>query len=125
MRDYPKPVKKKLRELVRQAYENELSAEMAKLAQSFAEWQAGTITVWTLDERIHRYHNRAARELWSYYNDGGLALEVMVASALQRGFLKQEGIAADVWPYVERVMKVLGLVAEEEPDTPENEQSMS
>ncbi len=123
MPDYSKPVKRKLRDLVGQAYENELSAEMAKLAQSFGEWQAGTITVWTLDERIHRYHNGAARKLWSYYNDGGLALEVTVASALQRGFLKREAIAADVWPYVDRVMKLLGLAAEA--DTQEPEQSSS
>ena len=53
MQDYPKAIKKKLRNLMGEAYENELAEELAKLEAKFAEWRAGKIYAGDLSYLIH------------------------------------------------------------------------
>ena len=86
MRDYPKPIKKALRELAGEAYERELRHELGKLDKSFDAWRRG--------ERIHEYETGPAREMFKRYNSG--LPDVNVASAIAVGVLARQEIPADV-----------------------------
>ena len=44
MRDYPKKIKRMLREYKIEAYEIELHRELTKLEKSFEKWKNGTIS---------------------------------------------------------------------------------
>ncbi len=55
MTDYSKHVKRLLRELAAEAYEKELSRELAKLEKSFDDWREGRINSGELSDRIHQY----------------------------------------------------------------------
>jgi hypothetical protein len=87
MRDYPKPIRKLIREYLGKAYENELHRELARLDQSFAEWRAEKIDGWELSDRIHRYEMGPSRELYKKYthapDDTDLAYAI-VAGILNR-----------------------------------------
>jgi hypothetical protein len=58
--EYPKRIKRELRELAGQAHENELERELEKLARHFDEWREGKINAASLTELIHRYHSAAS-----------------------------------------------------------------
>jgi hypothetical protein len=100
--ELPKRIKRQLRELAGQAYENEVSAELHKLAEHFDEWKAGKIGAGDLEHLIHEFHDGPARELFKRYNNP--LLLAMVASALARGVLERENVPDDVWPYLEGVI---------------------
>ena len=55
MLDYPKHIKRSLRQLMAEAHERELQRELAKLDRSFAEWREGRITSGELSYRVHQY----------------------------------------------------------------------
>ena len=103
MADYPKHIKRKLRELAGQAYENELAKELAGLAAKFDEWRAGKISAGELSYLVHKYEIGPSRQLYSAYNDNQLH-EALIASAIVRGFLKEEEIPADVMPYLQSAL---------------------
>ncbi len=65
--DFIKHEKQELRRLADLAYKAEMSIEMEKLAHHFADWRAGNIDVFALDERVHNYHDGAHRELYKRY----------------------------------------------------------
>jgi hypothetical protein len=52
MERYPKRIKRQIRELVGQAYENELERELGKLGQHFDEWREGKISAGELTELV-------------------------------------------------------------------------
>ena len=104
MSELPKHIKRQLRELAGQAYENELAAELHKLAEHFDEWKAGKIAASNLEHLIHKFHNGPARELFSRYNDPHV--RVMVASAIARGLLDRESVPDDVWPYLQAAVQL-------------------
>ena len=68
MNEYPKRIKRELKELAGQAYENELGRELGDLARHFDDWREGKIGASDLTELVHQYHNGPARELWKKYN---------------------------------------------------------
>ena len=82
---YSKPVKKKLRQLVSQAYEAELSSELKLLAEKFKLWEEGMIGIWDLEEAIHKFHNGTARDLYKRYSY--LSLEKILPYALHKGYV--------------------------------------
>ena len=82
---YSKPVKKKLRQLVSQAYEAELSSELKLLAEKFKLWEEGMIGIWDLEEAIHKFHNGTARDLYKRYSY--LSPEEILPYALHKGYV--------------------------------------
>ncbi len=97
MKDYPKYVKRLLRELAPLAYDRELDLELSKLDARFAEWRSGHISGSELNEHIHNYHNGASREIWSFYFNGEPDLVVayaIVAGLLERDETPEEVLAA-------------------------------
>jgi hypothetical protein len=94
MTEYSKQVKRLLRELSAEAYEKELSRELAKLENSFEEWRAGKINSGELSYRIHQYEVGPSRELYKKYNDGENDLNV--AYAIVTGMLAREEVPKEL-----------------------------
>ena len=68
MREYPKKIKKLIREFAAEAHERELHRELAKLDCHFAEWRSGKLGSGVLSDEIHKYDNGPSRELFKRYN---------------------------------------------------------
>lgn len=102
VRDYPKHVKKALREWSAEAHERELHRELALLDRSFDQWRSGKIGSGELSARIHAYEMGPSRELYKRYNSG--LPDVNVASALAEGILTREEMPADVVEAIENLL---------------------
>jgi hypothetical protein len=99
--DLPKPVKRKLRELVGAAYEAALRQELLKLREEFARWERGEIDGFELTERIHKFHDGPARELYKLYASPSTAdLAMIVAGAVHSKLIDGASIPDDVKPHV-------------------------
>lgn len=61
MHQYPKNIKRFLREYATEAYERELHRELTNLDHRFAEWRNGTISSGELRDRIHQYETGPSR----------------------------------------------------------------
>jgi hypothetical protein len=93
-REFTKAQRKRLRELCALAHERELSGELARLEAAFRRWRASELDAFELSDRIHRFHDGPARELFLRYEGSDVAL--VVASAMQRGVLSEADAGADV-----------------------------
>jgi hypothetical protein len=102
MRDYPKRIKRALREWAAEAHERELHRELTILDRSFAGWREGQLSSSALTELIHRFHNGPARELHNRYNSG--YEDMNVAAALAAGILTREEMPAEVVEAIEDLM---------------------
>lgn len=94
MHQYPKHIKRMIREYAAQAYEIELSRALGELEQQFALWRTGLISAGELNDRIHAFHQGPARELWSRYN--ARIDDMLVAQAIVTGLLPRETIPAEL-----------------------------
>ena len=86
--NYPKRIKKLLREYMIEAYEMELYRELGKLEPSFAEWRNGEISSGELSYRIHKYETGPSQKLFKHYNHG--PVDMSVAYAIVVGILERE-----------------------------------
>jgi len=94
MGDYSKSIKRLLREFAAEAYEKELSRELAQLNESFADWREGKIGSGELSHRIHQYETGASRELFKRYNIG--KNDFNVAYAIVTGILDRDDIPEEL-----------------------------
>lgn len=94
MREYPKQIKRLIREYAARAYEAELGQALGELDQQFAAWRNGQISAFDLSDRIHTFHQGPARELWSRYN--ARIDDTLVAHAIVTGLLPREIIPAEL-----------------------------
>jgi len=85
-----KSKRKNLKELASLAYQRELEIYLSGLAKAFASWEKGDLSVFELDERIHRYHDGSAREAYKAYT--GLKHRLYVARAVSLDILREEEI---------------------------------
>ena len=104
MKDYPKHIKRKLRELNALAYEEELRQALLSLGEQFDAWKQGKLSAGELDQLIHRYDSSIAKELSSRY-DNNPFIDMVVAYAFTQGILKQEDIPEEVIPYLQNAVK--------------------
>ena len=63
--------KKRLRELAGIGYERDLAHCPGVVKNSFEKWEAGEISVWDLNDKIHEFHDGIARELYKVYSSIG------------------------------------------------------
>jgi hypothetical protein len=103
MRDYPKQVKKHLRELVGLAYEAELKLALTQLAEQFDAWRENKISSGKLSDLIHEYHQGPSRELFNLYDNA--PIDILVASAVARGLLKEEDVPAEVLLHIQNALE--------------------
>lgn len=94
MHQYPKHIKRMIREYAGQAYEIELSKALGELDQQFALWRSGQISAGELSDRIHDFHQGPNRELWGRYN--GRIDDMVIAHAIVTGLLPRETIPAEL-----------------------------
>ncbi len=94
MREYPKRVKRLIREYASQAYEAELGLALADLEQQFAIWRSGQIGAGELSDRIYAFTRGPARELWGRYNAN--IDDMQVAHAIVVGILPRDAIPAEL-----------------------------
>ncbi len=90
MKDYPKPIKRLMRQYLAEAYERELQRELTKLEQSFAEWRSGQISSGELSDRLHQYERGPSRALYKRYNYG--EEDMTLAYVIVGGVLRREEI---------------------------------
>jgi hypothetical protein len=112
-REFSKAQRRRLRELGGMAYEHELSAELSKLEAEFGRWRAGDIDAHELWDRIHRFHQETARQLFSKYDRSNL--DFAVAHAIHRGLITEEQAGADV---IEMLRSHLDFLTDQENDVP-------
>ena len=67
MKEYPKRIKRQLRELASLAHEREMRIHLEKLAEAFSQWQSGDLGTWPLVELIHEFHDGPNRQLFVRY----------------------------------------------------------
>jgi hypothetical protein len=103
MNDYPKSIKRLLREFAAEAYEKELSRELARLDESFAEWRDGKINSGELSDRIHQFETGASRELFNKYNEG--KNDFNVAYAIVTGILNREEVPEELIDAIEKHLR--------------------
>ncbi len=94
MRDYPKAIKRLLRDYNAEAYERELQRELVKLDKSFAEWREGKIGSGELSARVHEYERGPSRKLFEQHNSG--EQDMCVAYAIVTGILDRDKIPAEL-----------------------------
>jgi hypothetical protein len=83
-----KEQRQRIRALGAVAHERELSDALAKLESEFKGWRAGEVDAFEMAQKIHRFHQGPARELFSKYDHA--TLDLAVAQALHREILSQE-----------------------------------
>ncbi len=94
MNDYPKKIKRLLREFAAESYEKELSRELARLGESFVKWRDGKINSGELSDRIHQYETGASRDLFNKYDQG--SDDFNVAYAIVAGILDREDVPEEL-----------------------------
>jgi len=94
MQQYPRNIKRLLREFMVEAYERELHHELSKLDQGFVEWRDEQISSGELSSRVHQYETGPSRELYKKYNYS--YHDANVAYAIATGILKQDEIPTEL-----------------------------
>jgi hypothetical protein len=94
MQDFPKRIKRQLRELAGIAHEREVRSHLDSLYEQFASWKAGAIGTFDLTARIHEFHNGPDRKLFVHYNGSYSYLHVV--GALVSGVLSEAEVPAEV-----------------------------
>ena len=84
MNDLTKKKKRHLRKLTDIAYERDLSRCLDVIANKFEAWKRNEISVWELNQDIHKYHNEIARDLYKSYtmNDPAFSVAFGVAQGV-------------------------------------------
>jgi hypothetical protein len=94
MDEYPKAIKRKLRELAAVAHERAVRAHLGQLAAEFDRWRAGALDTWELSDRIHRFHDGPSRDLFVQYTR--VPAGMMVAQAIATGLLQEAEVDGKV-----------------------------
>ena len=94
MREYPKRIKRLIREWMTEAYERELHRELTKLDESLAEWRRGAISSGELSHRIHEWETGPSRALFKHYNRG--SQDLSVAYAIVVGILDEKEVPEEL-----------------------------
>jgi hypothetical protein len=94
MHNYPKPIRKKLQELVGLAHERELSSALETLDSHFTQWRRQEIDCFELNDRIHSFHQNTSGELWKTYSS--MEDDFLVCRAVKLGFLSREEVPEKV-----------------------------
>lgn len=104
LQDLTAAQRKRVRELAALAYDRELGRELALLEGEFAKWRQGELDAFELSDRIHRFHDGTARQLYGAYGHDNAPLAV--ASAIRRGLLTEEEAGAPIVTALRRLISI-------------------
>ena len=91
---FTKAERKELRGLAGLAYERELDKALGLLEKKFEQWRKKKITVFELNDFIHKFHNGIARDLWSFYTHGNSGM--IVAHAITKDIILKTEVAPGI-----------------------------
>ena len=104
---------RKLRELAGFAHERALARALGDLSVDFERWREGAMEAFELNGKIHEFHNKTGRRIYSFYT--GAEPRLVVVAALRDGFLKREEVGdellAELSAMIEAFSKVPGDTA--------------
>lgn len=67
--DFTRSDKKRIRQLADLAWDRELRIELQKIAAAIEEMESGQLTPFDVTDRIHKFHNGAARDLYNQFSN--------------------------------------------------------
>ncbi|MCI0489210.1 MAG: hypothetical protein L0229_21675 [Blastocatellia bacterium] len=102
-RNYPKHIKKLIREYGAIAFDRELSRELQKLAYYFNEWKEGNISSEYLSNMVYKFTVGPSRQLYSRYNNS--VIDMAVAYAIVNGILNRDDLPDELLQHLERAME--------------------
>ena len=86
-----------MRKLFGKLYELELIEETSKLGKDFEDWNKGKISVWDINEKIHKFHNGPSRQLFvKYSSNHAPVMALFICEAIINGKIKTEELPADL-----------------------------
>jgi hypothetical protein len=100
MEQTPKQLRKMIRHWAAIAHDRELGKALRELRAEFDRWESGEIDPIELSDRIHKFHQGPARDLWDRYTTN--PLDPQVAYAVIRGTLSKDEIPSELLQYLAR-----------------------
>ncbi|HEU4345033.1 MAG TPA: hypothetical protein VFU31_26070 [Candidatus Binatia bacterium] len=98
------------------AHDRELVKALRELRGEFDRWERGEIDPIELSDRIHKFHQGPARDLWVRYTTN--PLDPQVAYAVATGILSKDEIPAELLQHLTNWLNFYeGLQRESEKDT--------
>lgn len=94
MRQYPKRIKRLIREYAAIACAKESDLELEKLSKSFEEWRRGEINSDELRDRIHKFTEGPSKEMEVKYDEA--VLDMTVAYAIVTGLLDEKEMPVEL-----------------------------
>lgn len=102
MREYPKQIKRLIREYAARAYEAELGQALGELEAQFTAWRSGQLSAAELSDQIHAFNRGPAREIWGMYN--ARIDDTLVARAIVTGLLPRTTIPGALLEALEPIL---------------------
>ena len=103
-----KHTERRLRELAALAHERALASALEGLAVDFEHWRQGTIDAFELRDRIHEFHNKTGRRIYSFHV--GAEPRLVVAAAVRDGVLTREEVGDQLFSELSAMIEALGKV---------------
>jgi hypothetical protein len=94
---------RRLRELAGLAHERALGNALDALRQEFERWTRKEIDAFELSDKIHEFHNRTGRKIYSFYV--GADPQLVVARAIVDGVLSREEVGDELMTELERMIE--------------------
>ena len=104
-REQARSFKLELSQLARSAYEREMDTALQELDSWFDQWKIQNISAIELSEKIHRFHQDDARELWSKYVSNTLH-DLLVAAAIQKGIIRSNELSEELLEFLKPKIKL-------------------
>jgi hypothetical protein len=98
MQDTPKRIKRLIRDWAGIAHDRELGKALRDLQAEFDRWQRGEVSVFELNDLIHRFHDGASRDIWKKYATNHL--EPALAFAVTMGILRREELPPELLQHI-------------------------
>lgn len=104
-RNFTKKQKAEVRRLNGLAWERELSVALDHLHRDFDALKSGDISAFDMSDRIHRFHDYTARDLYKCYTYGDSYFAV--PSAIARGIIDRSEVSSELLKLLEPTIKDL------------------
>jgi hypothetical protein len=96
MPEYPKPIRRLIRQYAGRAYEIELSLALGELEQQFVAWRSGRISPGELSDHIYAFTRGPAREIEGRYHPRMRLEATLVARAIVLGWLPRDELPPEL-----------------------------
>lgn len=107
---FSKSERSKLRNLAAEAHEYELAEAMSDLHDKFGSWADKQISVFDLNDELHKFHDGVSRDLYKLYVLS--KPELSVAVAISRHVLTSDEVGSGIMEKLEPLVMSLGSLNE-------------